>query len=180
MTLTAELVFGGLESRELAQLKELASRDPRSLSEEELAECEALPRWALYRPDDGHLPEFCGAGLCACDGPCVNERADLSDEQREWLYTIRKAALDEMYRRHDPSWELFDPVPAARVRVVVRAVPRATEVARRHQPRTRPREHRPRRRRSRARSPARSTDDDPEPAGRALARPVVVPAGAAA
>jgi hypothetical protein len=179
MSQTAELVFGGLQSREHAQLEELASRDPRSLSEEELARLEGLARWALYCDDDGGLPEFCGAGLCACDGPCIAERADLSDDQREWLYTIRKAALDEMYRRHDPSWELFDHIPGARDLVVTRADLRATEVARKHQPRSRPREYRPRRRRSRARSPARSTDDDPEPAVRALARPVVVPAGAA-
>jgi hypothetical protein len=98
---------------------------------------------------------------------------------------IRDVALNEMYRRRDPEWECFAHTPKARVRAVARPSPRATDVARKDLPqrsvtRVRPREHRPRRSRSRARSPARSTDYDPEPAGRALARLDVLPAEAAA
>jgi hypothetical protein len=178
-------VLGGLDRRELAELKDLVGRGAHLLTEDDIHSLEHLARCALYRDDEAHLPEMCGAGLCWCDGPCENERNDLSDEQREWLYTIRDVALNEMHRRRDPEWELFAHTPNARVREVARPSSRATEVAQKVLPqrsvmRARPREHRPRRSRSRARSPARSTDDDPEPAGRALARLDVLPAEAAA
>jgi hypothetical protein len=177
-------VLGGLSARELAELKDLVGRDAHLLTEDDIHSLEHHARCALYRDDEHHLPEICGAGLCRCD-PCPNERDDLTDEQREWLYMIRDVALNEMYRRRDPEWECFARTPKARVRTVARPSPRATDVARSDHPqrpigRARPREHRPRRSRSRARSPARSTDDDPEPARRALARLEVVPAEIAA
>jgi hypothetical protein len=168
-------VLGGLDASELAELKDLVGREAHLLTEDDIHSLEHHARCALYRDDEAHLPQMCGAGLCWCDGPCENERDDLTDEQREWLYTIRDVALNVMYRRRDPEWELFAHTPNARVRAVARPSLRATGVARsdyvqRPVGRARPREHRPRRSRSRARSPARSTDDDPEPARRALAR----------
>jgi hypothetical protein len=168
-------VLGGLDPRELAELKDLVGRGAHLLTEDDIHSLEHLARCALYRDDEAHLPEMCGAGLCWCHGPCENERDDLSDEQREWLYTIRDVALNEMHRRRDPEWECFAHTPNARVRAVAQPSSRATVVApsdhlRRPTGLARPREHRPRRSRSRARSPARSTDDDPEPARRALAR----------
>jgi hypothetical protein len=174
MSQTAELVFGGLQSRELAQLEELASRDPRSLSEEELAQLEGLARWALYFDDEGDRPEFCGAGLCACDGPCTAERDDLSDDQRHWLHRIRAVYLREKRRRLDLREALRRRPADSPARPLRRVIPRLVGWPRRGRTGRRVIRLTRRRRLALAR-----LDDDPEPAGRAVARLKVVPPEAA-
>jgi hypothetical protein len=147
--------FGGLTREELAQFEELAGRGPRTLSEDDLSALEALSRWALYGNDDGTLPEFCGAGFCACDGPCVNERDDLTDEQHNWVNKVRRRVWYEQMRRRNLQHGLQPQLvrlPARRDLENMR--PRLRDR------RVRPRERRARRTRSssRARAP-----DDPEP-----------------
>jgi hypothetical protein len=175
---TAQPMLGGLRRRELSQLEELAGRDARTLSEDELAMLDGLARWGLFMDDDGDLPEFCGAGICACDGPCTNERDDLSDEQSDLLHRIRAVALREKRRRLDLREALRQRLadercaPQLHRRVVDRLA-------------VRPRTGRARRlvvrvaRRQRRLSLSRSTADDPEPARRALARPEFAPGEAA-
>jgi hypothetical protein len=142
-------VFGGLHGRELAELEELADRDPRTLSEDDLAMLDGLSRGGLYRDDDGRMPEVSD----------VPYRDDLSEEQRDWLVRLGVAVFWEKRRRLKLREALRQRPADSPV------VERASE--RRPAARVRPREQRSRRTtRSRARAPARSTgsdSDDPEP-----------------
>lgn len=99
--------LGGLDAAETVRLLKLAWRDLGSLSEERLALLEGLSRWALYRQDDGLLPEFCGAGLCDCDGACENMRPDLREDERAWLVAVHESASREIKRREAREWRLL-------------------------------------------------------------------------
>ena len=135
------------------RLIELAERDSRTLSADELIELERLAHWALYCGDDDDY-------IYADDADDPLERDDLSDEQRDWLHAILAAVYAEQQRRHHEREALYragraEPLPSGGAQ---RDRPQRRPVV------ARPREHRARSSQSRARSPGRSDDpDDADP-----------------
>jgi hypothetical protein len=162
-----------LSRDQAVRLDELANSELRRLTADELNDLDWLVGWALYCDDDGN---YIGADE---DTDEDIERPDLTDEQRQWLRGVIRAIWNERLRRRLP--EGLQEVVDRRVDMLaLRRPPAVTPHSARGVVRARPREGRARSRRSRARSPGRSTDDDPEPARRALAWLEFVPAGAAA
>jgi hypothetical protein len=145
----------------------LASRDLRRLSFADLRDLETLASDALHRDDDGYYLFDLDAEPDE-HGDQLNERDDLSRDEREWIDAVLGAVWDEQERRERRERRVMrrrnDPLVGGvrRLDKLDRQIVRA----------------RPRERRARAVSssssaggrdrPRRSSDDEPDPPWRAL------------